>query len=409
MLSPASYSEPTSKRGGTPKIALMIETSNAYARGLLAGVKDYLRSHGPFNVHLAEHGRGDRPPRWITEWDGDGILARVENKQIARTLADLHVPVPIVDLSSHRYLPGVPVVTTDNSLIARLAFRHFADRGFRRFAYCGVKRFAWSVARGGHFDELVREAGFSCEHYEAREDFGPDSDAETDAIAQWLNGLEKPVAVFAGYDARGLQVLEASQRMGFSVPEQIAVLGVDNDELLCELSTPYLSSVRLNTQRTGWLAAELLMKLIRGEPVPAEIHRVPPLEVYARQSTDVTAVEDVHVARAGQFIREHAHQGIRVEDVVRAAGLARRVLERRFRTLVGRTLLEEIRRVQVDRIKDLLVNTDLSLKDIAQRTGFRHLEYFTVTFKRETGRPPSVYRAEHQLPRRLGANNPQGS
>ena len=155
-----------------PKVALLVETSNAYARGLLAGVKNYVRNHRPWNVHLSEHSRGDRPPAWLANWDGDGILARVENKQVARALAALRVPV--VDISCHQHLAGVPIVTTDNAAIAREAFGHFAERGFRHFAYCGVERFAWSMARGGHFDELVRNAGLNCEHFAADRDFGPD-------------------------------------------------------------------------------------------------------------------------------------------------------------------------------------------------------------------------------------------
>ncbi|MDB6170913.1 MAG: xylR [Chthoniobacteraceae bacterium] len=378
----------------TPKVALMIETSNAYARRLLAGVRDYIRSHGPWNVHLAEHSRGDSPPTWIADWNGDGVLARVENKQIARALADLHVP--LVDLASHRHLPGVPVVTTDDAHIARLAFQHFREREFRHFAYCGVKRFAWSMRRGGFFDKLVREAGFSCEHYVPALDFGPDSDAETDAVADWLRKLPQPIALFAAYDARGQQVLEACQRAELSVPEQVAVLGVDNDDLLCEFSLPPLSSIIPDTQRAGWEAAALLDRMMRGEQMAPEIHRIPPIGICARQSTDVTAVEDVHVAKAAQFIREHAREGIDVGDVVAAVPLARRVLEKRFRSLLGRTLREEITRVQMQRVKDLLVGTDLSLAQIAERTGFRHVEYLTVSFKREYGIPPSVYRLKHQ-------------
>jgi LacI family transcriptional regulator len=133
-----------SDRPRTPKVALMIETSNAYARRLLAGVRDYIRSHGPWNVHLAEHSRGDCPPKWIADWNGDGVLARVENRQIARALADLHVPV--VDLAAHRHLPGVPVVTTDDAAIARLAFQHFRERGFRHFAYCAARWAPFSEA-----------------------------------------------------------------------------------------------------------------------------------------------------------------------------------------------------------------------------------------------------------------------
>jgi len=383
-----------------PKVALLIETSNAYARGLLAGIRKYVRIHGPWNVHLWEHGRGDRPPKWIADWDGDGVLARVENKQIARALADLRTP--IVDLSSHRHLPNVPAVTTDDAAIARLAFEHFAERGFRHFAYCGDERFAWSIGRGGFFDELVRHAGLNCEHYNAATGQCVDGDAETDAIAEWLRGLLRPTAVFAGYDARGQQVLEACQRAGLSAPEQVAVVGVDNDELLCELAPVPLTSVIPDTQRTGWEAAELLSRLMKGEQIEPTVHRIPPRGIAMRQSTDVSAVDDVHIAKAARFIRENACMGIGVVDVVAAVPMGRRLLEKRFRSMLGRTLRQEITRVQMQRVKELLVGTDLSLAEIAGRAGFKYVEYLTFVFKREFGMSPSGYRIEHQPQRRRG-------
>jgi len=384
-----------------PKVALFIETSNAYARGLLAGVKDFIRCQETWNVHLAEHGRGDLPPGWLTHWDGDGVLARVETPKIAHALSALRAPV--VDLSSHRHLPGVPTVTTDNEGIARLAFHHFSERAFRRFAYCGVDRFSWSLARGREFEQFVQKAGYSCEHYVAPPAVASETDAETEAIAGWLLQLPHPIALFCAYDARGQQVLEACRRAGLSVPEQVAVLGVDNDDLLCELSSPPLSSVIPDAQRTGWAAAELLSSLMRGEKLAPDLHVIPPLGVSSRQSTDVTAVEDVHVAQAAHFIRDHACSGIDVGDVLAVVPMARRVLERRFRALLGRTLREEITRVQLQRVRDLLVGTELSLAEIAGRTGFRYVEYLTVVFKREFGQPPSVYRQEQQSSSTAGA------
>lgn len=381
-----------------PKVALLIETSNAYARGILSGIRRYVRIHGPWAVHLSEHSRGDRPPKWICDWDGDGVIARVENKQIARALADLRVPM--VDLSSHRHLPQVSAVTTDDAAIARLAFEHFAERGFRHFAYCGDERFPWSVGRGGIFDELVRQARLVCDHYQPPAGHGLDGDAETDAIAEWLRGLPNPVAVFACYDARGQQVLEACQREGLSVPEQVTVLGVDNDELLCELAPVPLSSVTPDMQRTGWEAADLLSRLMKGEEIAPAVHRIPPLGIATRQSTDVTAVEDAHVAKAARFIREHACMGIGVADVVAAVPLGRRLLEKRFRAMLGRTLRQEVMRVQMLRVKELLARTDLSLAEIADRAGFKYVEYLTFAFKREFGVSPSSYRLECQPQRR---------
>jgi len=375
-----------------PKVALVIETSNGYARGLLSGVKDYIRIHGPWNVHLAEHSRGDQPPKWITDWDGDGVLARAENKRIARALDDL--PVPVVDVSSHMHMPSVPVVTTDDALIARLAVEHFIERRFRNFAYCGVDRFVWSATRGKFFDQLVRKAGMNCEHYVAPMDFGPDSDAETDAIASWLRSLPQPVAVFACYDARGQQLLDACRRVNLSVPDQVAVLGVDNDELLCELSQPPLSSIILNAPRAGWEAAALLSRLMKGEQVPPTVQHIPPLGLVARRSTDTYAVDDPQIARVLFFIRENACKGITVGEILHKYPMSRRALEQRMRELLGRSPHEEITRLKILRAKELLVNSELTLSDIAERSGFTDAQYLSVAFKRATAMSPSDFRAE---------------
>jgi LacI family transcriptional regulator len=375
-------------------VALLVETSNAYARGLLAGVKDYIRSHRPWNVHLSEHSRGDRPPAWLANWDGDGVLARVENKRIARALSELRVP--IVDLSSHRLLPDVPVVTTDNQMIARLAFEHFTERGFRHFAYCGVERFAWSIARGGFFDELIRKAGLTCHHYTPSEDLGFGSDAETDAIARWLAGLPHPVGVFACYDACGQQVLDACQRANLSVPDQIAVLGADNDDLLCELSPPPLSSIILDPRRTGSEAASLLSRLMEGGHPAAEVYRIPPLGICTRRSTDTYAVDDPQIARVLRIIREHACAGLTVSDLLQKCPMSRRLLEQRMKELLGRSPHEEITRLQIRRVQDLLLNTQFTLEQIADRSGFRNAQYLSVAFKREVGLAPSEYREHHE-------------
>ena len=221
----------------------------------------------------------------------------------------------------------------------------------------------------------------------------PNSDAEIESIASWLRSLPKPVAVFACYDFRGQQVLDACRRAGFAVPDEVAVLGVDNDELLCALSPPPLSSVILNPRRSGWLAAEALDLMMRGQRVPAVTH-VPPLGVATRQSTDTTAVDDVQVANAVRFIRERACSGIDVSDVLRACPMSRRALEQRMKAILGRTPHAEILRVQIARARQLLAATSLSLPEVAEKCGFRHAEYLSVAFKRETGVAPSEYRRE---------------
>ena len=350
----------------------------------------YLREHEPWSVHLAEHGRGDRPPTWLATWRGDGILARIETPAMARALRRLKVP--IVDVSAARLIPALPWFETDDSAIAQMAFDHLRDRGYRRFAYCGDARFNWSNWRGEHFQRAVAAEGSECLFYQPTRRFRPDDAAQGDDLARWLRKLPKPVGIMACYDPHGRQLLDACRRVGIAVPDEVAVISVDNDEVLCELSHPPLTSVIPNTHRTGYEAASLLDELMAGRKLRAETRLVPPIGVAARQSTSTLAIEDRKTALAVRFIREQACSGINVADVLKAVPHSRRLMESRFRRLLGRTPHEEILRVQMDRVKQLLVETDLPLAEVAERAGFAHVEYLSVVFKRETGIPPSAFR-----------------
>lgn len=373
------------------QVALLIETSNAYARGLLQGIVHYIREHQPWSFHLMEQGRGDDPPAWLEKWNGDGIIARIETPRIAGAV--VRAAVPAVDVSAARLVPALPWVETDDESIARLAAEHLLERGFKHFAYCGDARFNWSTWRERNFCAAVEAAGQSVHRYQLATGAG-DLAAEARDLRRWLEALPKPVGIMACYDIRGQQVLDACRQAGLAVPAEVAVIGVDNDELLCDLASPPLSSVIPNAHRTGYEAAALLNKLMAGRTVPPKAHLIPPLGVAARQSTDVLAVDDRDIARAVQFIREHACEGIAVGDVLQAVPLSRRVLEQRFQRLLGRTPREEILQVRLNRVKQLLSETDLPLYLVAERTGFEHVEYLSVVFKRETGVTPSAFRAD---------------
>lgn len=383
------------QRPHLPKVALLFETTNAYARDLLIGIGEYILSHGPWSVHFAELGPHDPPPAWIKTWQGDGVIVRGENVELARAVQRLRTPA--IDLTPSRLVPRAPWVKSDDAAIARLASQHFLERGFQQFAFCGEAKFNWSNRRGEQFRLLVRAAGHPCHTYEPAEPIA-DSDAEVDAIARWLTPLPKPIAVFACYDNRGQQVLEACRRAGFSVPEQVAVLGVDNDAALCALSPPPLSSITLNTRRTGWEAAALLGLMMQGETLPPASHLIPPIGVETRQSTDILAVGDAKIAAALRYIREHACEGIQVSDVLRHCPMARRALEVRFRKFLNRTPREEILRVQLNRVKELLAGTELPVWEVAERAGFEP-EYLSVVFKQEMGMAPSEYRKRYGVRR----------
>jgi LacI family transcriptional regulator len=222
----------------------------------------------------------------------------------------------------------------------------------------------------------------------------PDDD---EAIEKWLRRLPKPVAVFACYDIRGRQVLEACRRAGIEVPDQVAVLGVDNDDLLCGLASPPLSSIIPDAAGAGRLAASLLERLMRQVRLEHEEWLLAPLGIVTRQSTNVLAIDDDLVVAAVRTIRDHACRGIKVADVVASLKTSRRVLEHRFVQRIGHTPHEEIARVQFRRVEQLLRETDLPLAMIAARCGFQHPEYMTVAFTRRYGLPPSRWRKQHAV------------
>lgn len=377
-----------------PAVALLIETSNAYARGLLKGIVAYIREHRPWSIHLPEQGRGASPPAWLAKWPGNGIIARIENEAIARAVVNSGLPV--VDVSAARLAPGIAWVETDDRAIAQLAVDHLLERGFQHLAYCGDSAFNWSNWRRDHFVQILERQGRRCHEFDfsGKTPLRESREGQQRRLAAWLRSLPKPVGVMACYDIRAQQVLDVCREINIAVPDDAAVLGVDNDELLCELSAPPLTSVIPNTLRTGYEAAALLDRLMAGDRVAADPHLIAPLGIEVRQSTDVLAMDDRDVAAAVRFIREHACDGINVADVLKAVPLSRRVLESRFRSHLGRTPHEEILRLKLDRVKQLLAETELSIAAIAERAGFEHSEYLSASFKQHFGLAPSVFRRQ---------------
>ena len=376
---------------GTRRVALLIETSNSYARGILRGIRSYAESRANWSLYLGEHSRGEAVPAWLKKWQGDGIIARIETKAIAQQ--PLARKLPTVDVSAARHLPEMPYVETDDTQFAIAAADYLLGRGFQHLAFSGDARFMWSSNRRDSFQKHIEATGREVAIHETGQRRG-DFTAERKRLINWLKKLPKPVGVLACYDIRGREILDACREAGIAVPYEVAVIGVDDDDLICELSHPPLSSVIPDTHRTGFEAAALLDRMMAGENVPAGAHLIGPLGIATRQSSDVLAVEDEDVAAALRFIHDHALDGIQVEDVLQHVPVSRRVLEQRFKQMTGRTPHQEIVRVQVDRVKRLLRGTDLTLEAIAHRCGFRHAEYMSVVFKRITGNTPGKFRSQ---------------
>jgi LacI family transcriptional regulator len=377
-------------------VALIIETSNSYARELLRGIRAWGREHEAWAFRLVEQGRGAAVPAWLRRWPGDGIIARVENEAIAGALKATRLPV--VDVSAALPEPAFPRVVTNSEAVTRLAAEHLLERGFTHFGYCGDPQFLWSAQRRKYFETHLRKRGMSCSEFDPRKipTGTTTAEGEVSSIARWLAQLPKPVGVLACYDIRGQQVLEACRLAQLAVPEEVAVIGVHNDELLCELCDPPLTSVIPNARRAGFLAAGLLARMMQGDHVPPQVHYVEPIGVAARQSTDAVAVTEPKISAVVRFIRDHAAERITVSDVLRAVPMARTLLERKFKQFFGHTPHEYIQRVRLDRAKMLLNSTDLPVGAIAERLGFEYSEYLSVAFKRATGLTPKSYRASHR-------------
>jgi LacI family transcriptional regulator len=378
-------------------VALMVEMSNAYARGLLDGIVAYQREHELWSIYLGEQGRGARPPAWFKTWHGDGIIARIETDAIANAVRKSKLPT--VDVSAARRVPTIPWVETDDRMIAELAVQHLRDRGFRQLAYCGEPLFNWSKWREQHFIEFARltDCEYSVFAAKSRIEKGYSWTRERRRLMNWIEKLPKPVGVMACYDFKGQQLLDICRELDIAVPEQVAVIGVDNDARLCGLCVPPLSSVIPDTFRTGYEAAKLLDRMMSGEKVPAEALLFPPLGIAHRHSSDVYAIEDEDVVQALRCIREQACEGITVADVLRKVPLSRRMLEHRFKKLVRRSPHEEIVRIRMERACRLLRETELPLSEIAGRAGFAHADYLSVSFKKHMGVTPRAYRRETRV------------
>lgn len=382
----------------TRKVALLIETSNRYGRDLLYGVRDLTRGGARWAVRFTEQARLGPLPGWLRDWEGDGIIARVDSPRIAAALR--RTGLPVVDVSAERYASEFPRVSVDNAAVAALAADHFLAKGFRHFAYAGDPQFLWARQRGAAFARLVQRAGGVCtEVGEGRRRVRrPGSDAEIRELAEALAKLPRPLAVFACYDGRAQQVLEACQLRGWSVPDEIAVLGVDDDEVLCELCTPALSSVQPNARRTGYEAAAMLARMMAGERPARRTTFVAPVRVVERQSTDSVSVADPRVAQAVRYIRAHAGENIGVADVLRAVPMSRTLLERKFKAALGHSPHRQIMRQKIARARHLLAESEVAIAVVAELAGFESASYLSVAFRRETGESPYAYRARHRTP-----------
>ena len=340
---------------------------------------------------------GDPPPPWLRYWTGDGIIARVDNPKMAQTVAK--VGVPVVNLRSNVPDLPFPFIGADNEEVARLGAEHLLERGFKHFGFCGYhRRFHPGFdMRQDCFRQFIKRAGYRCNVFTLSQgNRRPQTwEHEQEKIGDWICSLAKPIGIMSVNDDRGLQVLDACRRIEINVPDVVAVIGVDNDEYLCGLSIPPLSSIDVNSEQTGYQAAVLLDRLMSGKRPPKKIPQIKPRGVVTRRSTDVLATNDSEVVQAVHYIRIHACEPVKGEDVASFMKVSRASLEPRIRAVLGRTIHQEITRVRIERAKELLSSTNMPIKKIAQNSGFKTVQYLTRVFLQETGQTPAVFRRKN--------------
>jgi LacI family transcriptional regulator len=386
------------------KVLLMMETSRKYGRSILCGIAKYSRAHGPWIFYRQAPfywGSSNKKARLkqLLKLDIDGIILREQREQeVTDSLLALGLPV-VVSPYRERF-DGLHNIVSDDAAIGTMAAEYLLRRGFKQFAYCGFgDMYYWSRERGKSFGQRVTQAGFKVHHYEYEQPKSryPHSwEKEQVILVDWLKRLPKPVAMMACNDDRSQHVLEACKIAGLNVPEQVAIIGLGNDDLVCDLAFPPLSSIALGAEKGGYEAAATLDKLMRGKQVPNRNIIVPVLYVVTRQSTDILKIDDPYVAQALRFIHRRAkREAIQVADVLRVVPLSRRSLYERFTRVLGRSIHEEIKHVRVEQLARMLVSTSLSISQIASALGCSDMKNLARYFKQAKGISPLQYRKRH--------------
>ncbi|QDU51019.1 Xylose operon regulatory protein [Gimesia panareensis] len=377
-----------------PHVALLIETSRSHGRGLLNGIRQFIAENEEWSVFLMPRSLDSQIPDWISRWKGDGILSRTTSQEMADAITASGIPT--VELRSTKLKHSFPFLGIDNRAMGRMVAEHFLERGIRHFGVYEIGIEVYFEERRDNYIQTIEEAGFEVSVFSGAEDSEAPREWEKhqEQMANWVRGLPKPVGIMACTDQLGFWLLDACDRAGISVPDEVAVVGVENDEILCMMARPPLSSVAFNSARIGYEAAALLSRLMKGDPAPQEPFMIDPLGIVTRQSSDVVAVDDPDLARALRFIRENACRGIQVADILKQVPLSRTALERQMKAAIGRSPKAEILRNQLERAKELLASTELSLAQISERVGFRHAQHFSTIFKEKLGETPGAYRAK---------------
>ncbi len=380
-----------------PKVAVIVAITNNYGREVLRGLTQYVHTYGPWRIHCDYEFSRWKFPRWLKAWHGDGIISRLACPEIAAFARRRGIPV--IDLNEQNMTLGLPYVYNDQRLVGQTAAEHLMERGFVHFAFIGQRGLLWSDQRCVGFRNSIESASFEFHEFigkpvdERRGDYRTNLwETENLNIQNWLRKLPKPVGIMACNSFRGLQVLEVCRSAGIAVPETAAIISGDDEEVPCELAVPSLSAVRLNGRAIGHLAATLLDKAMFGDDIAGTSILVPPSEIVVRNSSRITVVTDDSLGKALEFIRENARFNIGVRDVAVHVGVSVRKIHLLFQKKLNCTVHDRIIACKVETAARLLRGSELTLEEIAHRSGFNHTQRMSDVFLEKMGMRPGEYR-----------------
>lgn len=379
-----------------PKILVTLPTANFTQRRILEGVLAYARDHGPWMFHLNTGDIAEQGLRRISDWKCSGIIALSAHPEMIARLAALKRPAVFINPPQKKNRPpkGCVFVCRDHHNLGRLAAEYFIDRGYRSFAFVGsAKPASWSDGRRDGFVARLAAAGHPCACYPApTPDEVTDFAIEAPRLGTWLATLPKPTALYTVKDMRGQQILAACMDANIRVPEDLAVLSTDDDAILCETTTPPLSSIALDGENTGRLCARILDDLLHGRPTEPLVDIAYP-RIVTRRSTDAFAIADPILARAIAYVRAHLDESLQIASLANKLGISVRTIEMKALRHLGRPFREEIRRIRLSEGISLLSNSTLPISTIADRCGFCNASHFARTVKAAFGYTPGTFRA----------------
>lgn len=391
----------------TPKRIILMMQPNSYGNGAARGVIAHRAAEQDWEYYLDIGPSSDSLERVraaLATWNPHGMILHYNDEEIGFVSLVEKAGIPIVNISGHWAFNTPPKVHPDDRAVGQLAAEHLLECGLRNFCYIGHAECEYSRQRHAGFSEAIAAKGHSCHIYTMPALSGGRAvnpaghwQHQRFCVGEVAKSLPKPCGVLCANDVWAREVIWSCKRGGVVVPDEVAVVGVNNDELGCLTCAPPLSSVDVWPQEVGRQAAILLAKMMDGEPAPSAPILIQPKGVVARQSSDMTAVDDQQIANAIQFIRDNAAKPMRVGDVLSNVPVSRRALERGFARLLGRTPADEITRVHVEQAKRLLSETDLAMPGVAARSGFSSQALLSVVFKRQTGMRPTDYRRQFRL------------